>query len=1036
MREGILKLILIIINFFFIEQISYRSVCRCEKAKREIENRKVQSNIYQNRNLEETSWEPIRIHIDNTHLYSLGHSISFPTVLEISEAMNRAKSVVESLIMVKRETKPIVIPYCFGQNLDQMITSVGIDGDFIISLGIDFTLKESIVTQSYSCGIEFINSRPVGGVIEFNPKFLKSSALNKIDYLTIKILYEMFHLLAFDQEYLHKFSKEDGTKIPIENIIKYKFIRGKNIKIISTPKVVDAARKHFNCSSLEGVEIEELVLSKINYLNWEARIMYSDLMDSSREKSKSISEITLAFMEDTGWYKTNYYTGGLFRFGKNRGCSFITEKCIQNGVSRFINEFPITEIGEDIFCSSNRRGRGIAYIRKLYVKNTYQYFEDPYLGGYDLTDFCPVPVIESNKNYIDVLSCIDTNADIYPDILGEKISTNSHCFYSNLIPEDDADLKMYSDRRAICHRVTCDYSAKIYTVTIGSSQVECGLVKTSKTVDGFKGEFECADFNVICYQEIECSNLEDCALKKSKIKETQICPSEYFYNEQIRQCVLSTECPKNTFGDIVTKFCVISSMCDSSTPFGDPYSKMCVEAKSCPDGFYGDNYLNLCVTEEECINNNLYIDPSAKLCSLECSDSNPYFDKSKNRCVSSSGCSSGNQFADPSTFICKSLCGRDKNILGKICIEKDGRCPENTFKFQNECYTKCPYEYLVTDLDLRECIDCSLNGKYFYNNQCWDNCNMPTISDQNGANICVSCYSLGLFWHNNNCIKECPDNFYPNVKNICTFFNTNFFMYIWEGITVDFCPIGYVSNEKGICHQCISKNMYWHDGKCVKICPVDTVVYNYSCSDCKSVNLKKFRNNCVETCPMNSIETEEFSCDCPDHLKFSQISYECVEECPNEMGYLHNLKMCVFCEYFNMFNFNKECLVDCPDGTFADEISKKCEIIKFLKFSNLSNSCEPNPCLNSGKCLISESVVSCDCQDGFFGKICQFKTEEFEEVSNKFSSYFLKLKIRLYNPDLRSVKTNLNTYYCLLKRYPDKLNEETVNNSYRDIGNY
>ena len=34
----------------------------------------------------------------------------------------------------------------------------------------------------------------------------------------------------------------------------------------------------------------------------------------------AISEITLALLEDSGWYKANYYTGGLMRFGKNKGC--------------------------------------------------------------------------------------------------------------------------------------------------------------------------------------------------------------------------------------------------------------------------------------------------------------------------------------------------------------------------------------------------------------------------------------------------------------------------------------------------------------------------------------------------------------------------------------------------------------------------------------------------------------------------------------------------------------------------------------------
>ena len=36
-----------------------------------------------------------------------------------------------------------------------------------------------------------------------------------------------------------------------------------------------------------------------------------------------ISEFTLAFLEDTGFYEVNYYTGVLMRFGKNMGCRFL-----------------------------------------------------------------------------------------------------------------------------------------------------------------------------------------------------------------------------------------------------------------------------------------------------------------------------------------------------------------------------------------------------------------------------------------------------------------------------------------------------------------------------------------------------------------------------------------------------------------------------------------------------------------------------------------------------------------------------------------
>ena len=45
-------------------------------------------------------------------------------------------------------------------------------------------------------------------------------------------------------------------------------------------------------------------------------------MVSANYHENVISNITLALFEDSGWYKVNYYNGGHFRFGKNKGCEF------------------------------------------------------------------------------------------------------------------------------------------------------------------------------------------------------------------------------------------------------------------------------------------------------------------------------------------------------------------------------------------------------------------------------------------------------------------------------------------------------------------------------------------------------------------------------------------------------------------------------------------------------------------------------------------------------------------------------------------
>ena len=82
------------------------------------------------------------------------------------------------------------------------------------------------------------------------------------------------------------------------------------------------------------------------------------------QEEMAISEITLALLEDTGWYKINYYTGGLMRFGKNKGCDFVRGQCVDKTTHKinplFYNEFFDTiSIGKTMepSCSPGRQSR-------------------------------------------------------------------------------------------------------------------------------------------------------------------------------------------------------------------------------------------------------------------------------------------------------------------------------------------------------------------------------------------------------------------------------------------------------------------------------------------------------------------------------------------------------------------------------------------------------------------------------------------------------------------------------------------------------
>ncbi len=92
-------------------------------------------------------------------------------------------------------------------------------------------------------------------------------------------------------------------KLNISNIIDEQiFLRGSNRSLIKTPNVLKAAREHFACESITGVEIENEGNSG---LHWEKTYFHNELMTSQIHLNCAFSNITLAFLRDTGWYQIN-----------------------------------------------------------------------------------------------------------------------------------------------------------------------------------------------------------------------------------------------------------------------------------------------------------------------------------------------------------------------------------------------------------------------------------------------------------------------------------------------------------------------------------------------------------------------------------------------------------------------------------------------------------------------------------------------------------------------------------------------------------
>ena len=177
--------------------------------------------------------------------------------------------------------------------------------------------------------------------------------------------------------------------------------------MIVTGRVVKEVRSHFNCPSLEGAEIENQGSSGRRYTHLEKRVFENEAMTGIFTNNPVFSRITLALMEDSGWYVANYKMAESFDWGQSAGCLFAQNSCkawmdhqtkINGSISPYCTQLSLkthTQTG----CTHSYHGVGICNMVK-YVSPlplVYQYFDslpgvntpDRYGGKIMLADYCP-----------------------------------------------------------------------------------------------------------------------------------------------------------------------------------------------------------------------------------------------------------------------------------------------------------------------------------------------------------------------------------------------------------------------------------------------------------------------------------------------------------------------------------------------------------------------------------------------------------------------------------------------------------------------
>jgi hypothetical protein len=486
-------------------------------------------------------FSPIRIILETTYFEQQGYKI--PSLRDrvpmLLEAMNKAIKALTDILEVENYGNDIFIDlnetlfrqykiYSWSPIFDNIGEDIPADLIILTKFEEEGEFPQGVLASAMPIVLYKSTNRPIVGLLTVSRSENFYSYNNIKEYFSFVFLHELTHVLGFLESMFHYFPQG------IDNILTYKMIRGANRALIKTPKVVERAKKYFNCESLEGLELEDQGGGGSALSHWEQRILLGEYMGAViYQEEMAISEFTLAFLEDSGWYKAKYYTGGLFRFGKHKGCKFIENSCIYNDNGKYKTDFKNEFFDEDNSwygsCSTGRQSRTYA------ITFNYNGFS---AGAIYTADYCPTngqryDEIGNNYffgsckygsyNYGSYIYYInnDNQAEnghpnsVLPKEISESISDNSFCIMTNLVPKGKE--KLYkSVFHPMCYETYC--SSKSLTIKIKNNYIVCPREGGNVEVEGFDGFLNCPDYNLICTGTVLCNDIFDCIDKKSLVK--------------------------------------------------------------------------------------------------------------------------------------------------------------------------------------------------------------------------------------------------------------------------------------------------------------------------------------------------------------------------------------------------------------------------------------------------------------------------------------------------------------------------------------
>ena len=204
----------------------------------------------------------------------------------IISSMEKAVSTLETLLKVK----PLQVPYALS---NENFVQLGIEkwntdlfgneankkeNNDLQSLGIDLVifgkfedLADTTLATANSMAYQLTEvnkGQPYIGVVRIN-KNIDFSKPNTKEFFQTVLVHEFTHILGFSKNFFETYYNNIFSKVDNDGLTR---------TYLKSPKLLEVARKYFNCPTLEGVELENQGGDGTADSHWEARILLGEYM--------------------------------------------------------------------------------------------------------------------------------------------------------------------------------------------------------------------------------------------------------------------------------------------------------------------------------------------------------------------------------------------------------------------------------------------------------------------------------------------------------------------------------------------------------------------------------------------------------------------------------------------------------------------------------------------------------------------------------------------------------------------------------------